>query len=159
MPRRNSKNLRRPQAKKGRKTPKRRNIIALGALKRKAGPMKDRRAPRGGTKTHRKSILKNMKTTNNSQWLFRCDCGTAEHDIVLRRDVDRLERPELTLYIQMATWQPWPRRLWSAIRYVFGFNPTWGHWDSTVISASTATNIKGVLDEYIRDTALYQDGL
>lgn len=36
------------------KMPKKRNLLAVHAHNRKAGPMKDRRAPRGGAKNRQK---------------------------------------------------------------------------------------------------------
>lgn len=43
------------------KLPKRRNHLAVHAFNRKAGPMHDRRAPRGGAKDKQKEILKDYE--------------------------------------------------------------------------------------------------
>lgn len=43
--------------KKQKKLPKRRNPYALPAKQRRAGPMKDRRTPRGGTKNKQREYM------------------------------------------------------------------------------------------------------
>jgi hypothetical protein len=58
MPRRNNPKSK-LQAPKIRRPRKRRSIIALGAsTKKSAGPMKDRRVPRGGSKNEHREYLK-----------------------------------------------------------------------------------------------------
>lgn len=44
------------------KLPKRRNLLAVDARTRKAGPMKDRRAPRGGAKNEQDEILEEYES-------------------------------------------------------------------------------------------------
>jgi len=82
--------------------------------------------------------------------LISCSCGSPEHQFILTYwpgyggDED-----ELYMEPHLITWENIFRRLWTAIRYVFGYRCKYGHWDCVLISKDKAQEMRGFLDEFI----------
>lgn len=60
-----------------------------------------------------------------------CDCYAPEHIIRIAVDGEVGEPPSLYIDIQARSWMPIYKRLWAALRYVFGRELS---WDGTSIS-------------------------
>jgi hypothetical protein len=67
-----------------------------------------------------------------------CACTSSEH--TLRFVVDE-EDNEIYTDVQLARWHPWYMRVWLAIKYVFGYQCKYGHWDCTIIQEEQAKQI------------------
>jgi hypothetical protein len=57
---------------------------------------------------------------------FTCSCHSAEHTV--RFDYDPAEG-ELYTTVYLHAYHPWYRRLWLAVKYVFGRNRRYGDFD------------------------------
>jgi hypothetical protein len=58
---------------------------------------------------------------------LECSCSSPEHTIRFARDEDFLY---MTFFLENGSW---PRRLLTAIKYVFGHKSNYGHFDEVVL--------------------------
>ena len=67
---------------------------------------------------------------------FECDCNHEEHRFcVTSEDLNYDDLPpQLYFHVQMSQYRGILRRTWQAIRYIFGYKSTYGHWDTVNIS-------------------------
>lgn len=63
----------------------------------------------------------------DSQKVFICECGSYCHQIIFWYDK---EDKQLNLTTHLITYRNFFKRLWVAIRYVFGYKSNYGDWDS-----------------------------
>lgn len=76
---------------------------------------------------------------------IECDCGSDEH--TLRFTIDAEEQVIYTS-VFLNQWRPWYGRVWIALKYVFGYECKYGHWDCTSMSRAQVDQLKQVLLEY-----------
>lgn len=77
-----------------------------------------------------------------------CDCGLLEHMFAFRQwDDDGW--PTLSLNVHLSTWENPFRRLWTAIKWVFGYRCQYGEWDEIVVSPEKAKEIIKFLKEFV----------
>jgi hypothetical protein len=63
-----------------------------------------------------------------------CDCGSPDHLISFCFTVgDNYDIGTIHTQIQMHPGLAWYQRIWAAIKYVFGAESRFGHWDCTVM--------------------------
>ena len=74
---------------------------------------------------------------------FDCECSDFGH--VIRFSLDH-EDGSLWLEAHMCLWLPWYRRVWHAIRYVFGYPRLYGHYDITLLRNEDYDRLKALLD-------------
>jgi len=60
-------------------------------------------------------------------YFFECACYSDEH--VLKFVYDRREK-EIYATMFMSDWPQWYKRVWVAIKYIFGYKCKYGHWDT-----------------------------
>lgn len=88
-----------------------------------------------------------------------CECHSMDHTFAFVYFVDKSEKidpkwsDELYLEVQMISYKRWYRRLWAAIKYVFGYTSGYGHWDSATISPVEAGRIVELLNKFIESQA------
>lgn len=59
---------------------------------------------------------------------YECACGSSEH--VLRFVIDEdVEDPGMYMEVQLRQHRNWFHRIWVAVKYVFGYECKYGHWD------------------------------
>lgn len=88
---------------------------------------------------------------STKQIILDCDCYTTAHKVIVTRD-DWDDHPQLVLYVQMNQWRPWWKRVWFALKWVFGGATPYGHWDTTLVSRESAWELKQLVDQYLVDT-------
>ena len=84
---------------------------------------------------------------------FDCECHSADHTIrftVEPGETDSLGAwpPELYCEVQLRHWRPWYKRAWVAIKYIFGYQCQYGHWDCWIMKEKDAEKLEKVLTEY-----------
>lgn len=85
---------------------------------------------------------------NDNEILLRCDCSSAEHQIIVSWDnADN----EVYVQVHLANWYGFWRRLWHAIRYVFGYQCRYGAFDEVVLRREDADNLQKVVDHLRKD--------
>lgn len=79
---------------------------------------------------------------------FDCHCGSAEHTL---RFVMNKEDNELYTEIYLNQWrQPW-KRIWVAIKYIFGFKCRYGHWDCWTLDPEEVKRLRDMCNEFIEN--------
>jgi hypothetical protein len=78
---------------------------------------------------------------------IQCECRDANHTIAFVIDSD--EAPTL-FYVetQLNPYHTVWKRIWLAIKYVFGYNSEYGHWDTAMIAPKDVDRIEALLTEY-----------
>ncbi len=71
-----------------------------------------------------------------------CDCHSDEHQIIVRHDE---EDKIVYLSIHLITHRNIIKRLWHAIKYVFGYKSRYGAWDSLILNPDDAGKIESIL--------------
>lgn len=79
---------------------------------------------------------------------FDCDCASPEH--TLRFTLDR-EENALHTEIYLYQYRPVYKRVWIAIKYVFGYPCRYGHWDCWILRNRDARRLRSLLNEVIDD--------
>lgn len=65
-----------------------------------------------------------------------CDCKSADHDIRIVRNEE-----EVWVEVQLNSTKNLLQRLVAAIKYVFGYNSKYGHWDCTLLNKKEMTKL------------------
>ena len=74
-----------------------------------------------------------------------CGCFADEH--LLRFTLDA-EAEEIYTSVFLNHWQPWYKRAWHAIKYVFGYKCKYGHFDCTVIDSRNVGQLKELIAKF-----------
>lgn len=73
---------------------------------------------------------------------FECDCGSDEHRFcVTLEDPEDDFAPELYFHLQLHQHRNIFKRIWIAVKYVFGYECKYGHWDTINISQDDAEKL------------------
>lgn len=80
----------------------------------------------------------------NSEDIVICDCGSIEHQLVIYKDTDDPE--EVIISIHLNSWTPIWKKIWVAIKYIFGYRSRYGHWDSMVITKRNYGPLKEAIE-------------
>jgi hypothetical protein len=94
----------------------------------------------------------NFKIKNH---YVECECHSVEHvvrytfypDDALYDPADRLVYVTMFLNQYRSFW----KRIWVAIKYVFGYKCKYGHFDCTMVNVDEATNLRNFLNEFVGD--------
>jgi hypothetical protein len=77
---------------------------------------------------------------------FECRCGSDEHTLRFILDVDD-NCFYTTVYLN--SYKTWYRRLWVALKYLFGYKCKYGHWDCWILSADDVPRIIAMLHKLV----------
>lgn len=73
---------------------------------------------------------------------LECSCSTPEHTVRFAKDEDFLY---MTFFLDGG---PWHRRLWNAVRYLFGYKCRYGHFDEVVLGREEVERLVGILRKF-----------
>lgn len=76
---------------------------------------------------------------------FDCACFSCEHTMRLVYDPDD---GDLWAEIHLAQSRPWWRRMWPALRHVFGYRSKYGNWDCLLFRPEEAGRLTAVLEAW-----------
>jgi len=82
--------------------------------------------------------------------LIECKCSDVGHLVVLERTEWEGEEPNLYLYLQLNHYLPFYKRVWNAIKYIFGTIDHQCHWSGTLITDESAKNLQTLLEKQIK---------
>lgn len=71
-----------------------------------------------------------------------CDCQSPEHTLRFMYDE---EEKELYTEVYLNQYRSFFKRVYVAIKYIFGYTSKYGHWDCTMISKPKADKLKAFL--------------
>jgi hypothetical protein len=97
---------------------------------------------------------RDLETITSGDTLFVvCECRSPEHVIQLIANTEKADPTVLYISVQL-TPLPWRKRLWGAIRYVFGYQCRYGHWDEAMIGAEEALHVHDFLSKTLEEKKL-----
>lgn len=74
---------------------------------------------------------------------FDCQCGDFNH--VIRFLVDDHDG-DVWVEVNLNSWNPWHKRLWDAVLYVFGVSSRGSHYDTTMLEPRDIQRLRELLD-------------
>lgn len=86
--------------------------------------------------------------TKMEKHYFECSCSSDEHTFSFSYDPDD---GELYLSTFLNDWEPWYKRAWKAIQYVFGYKCKYGHWDCSILTKKETLRLKELCERSLED--------
>ncbi len=80
---------------------------------------------------------------------FECRCGSSEHTLRFTLDIEDPEDKELFTSIFLNQYRSIWKRIWIAIKYVFGYKCKFGHWDCWIMKENDAKRLRDMCDKFI----------
>lgn len=87
---------------------------------------------------------------NKQSEYFECVCGTDEHTLRFKLDTHDPNDVELYTSVFLNQYRGFFKRLWIAVKYLFGYKCKYGHWDCTMIKLEDADRLIKLLESYER---------
>lgn len=82
-----------------------------------------------------------------SSAVLLCDCGSAEHQIIIHKDKDFSEGyREVILCPHLITYRNIFKRIWVAIKYILGYKCKYGAWDNIIVSKQNYLPLKEAIE-------------
>lgn len=78
---------------------------------------------------------------------LECACDSTDH--VMRFTLDA-EDEMIFVEVQLSPYHTWYRRVWFAIKYIFGYQCEYGHWECNILRRNQVKQLRGILDEFDR---------
>ena len=79
----------------------------------------------------------------------RCACNSPEHQVILCYDPGDTDFPEMYLEIHLTTTRSVLRRLWVALKYLFGYRCRYGEWDEVVLDSNKVMDVHDFVCEFL----------
>lgn len=86
-----------------------------------------------------------MKKFFDNTDILLCSCGSHEHQIIIHKDIDD-DVKSVSIHYHLTTYRNIFKRMWIAIKYVFGYKCKYGEWDSIIIDENNYKPLKDVID-------------
>jgi hypothetical protein len=83
---------------------------------------------------------------------FDCDCGSDEHTFKFTFDT---EEGELYLSAYLNQYHNVFKRIWVAVKYVFGYTSKYGHWDTVMLSKNDTERLREVCERSLAARAAH----
>jgi hypothetical protein len=95
--------------------------------------------------------MKTNKKTNNMRGfeieeLFICECGDPSHQFIISADKETTEGPCAFISVHLNREHNIFKRIWYAIKYVFGARSIYGDFDEIIINPNDADRLQKVVD-------------
>jgi hypothetical protein len=74
----------------------------------------------------------------NERKVFVCSCGSLEHQVSFWLN---WEDDELYLEIHLNNHDNFFKRLWTGLKYAFGYKSKYGHWDNIILDKEKQTEL------------------
>lgn len=90
---------------------------------------------------------------DNETLYIECDCGHNDHLFKMTYSTSMGKDWPATVFtsIQLNPVHPWYTRIWLAVRYVFGADSRYGHWDCTSLTHTRVKMMYDFLGECLKD--------
>lgn len=80
---------------------------------------------------------------------FECQCFSTEHVLRFIFAVDeKAGDPEVYTEVFLNPWEPWYKRVWKAVKYIFGYKCRYGHWDCTNLKPKDVVRLRKLCQEF-----------
>lgn len=82
---------------------------------------------------------------------YDCSCHSSDHTLRFTLHEEHMgDEPALYSDVQLCQYRPWYARIWPAIKYVFGYECRYGHWDCFLFEKETAIRMRDLLNRYLK---------
>lgn len=80
--------------------------------------------------------------------LFICQCSSIEHQVIFQYFEDEKDADDKEVYvsIHLAPERNIFKRIWYAIRYIFGYRCRYGHFEEFIFNKNDAERLQKVVD-------------
>ena len=78
--------------------------------------------------------------------LFICECGDPSHQFIISADKETTEGPCAFISVHLNREHNIFKRIWYAIKYVFGARSIYGDFDEIIINPNDADRLQKVVD-------------
>lgn len=75
-----------------------------------------------------------------------CACSTLDHTFAVNVDTSDDHLP-LWIDFHLCMWRPWYKRIWLAIKYIFGYQSKFGHYDTVCLDREQAYKLVDIINE------------
>lgn len=73
---------------------------------------------------------------------FDCQCSDFNHTFRVTLDP---QDGDVYIDVRMNYWEPWYKRIWNAVKYVFKKDTAYGHYDVTLLREEDYDRIRDIL--------------
>lgn len=80
---------------------------------------------------------------------IECSCDDSEHVIRFTYIEPVKDYPELYTEVQLRP-QHFFQRVWKALKYIFGYQSKYGHWDCTILHEKQVKELRDHLTKFLR---------
>jgi hypothetical protein len=99
--------------------------------------------------------MKKMKYGEKTfdQHVTVCHCMSEEHQFTFTFDPDSEENEFLECYLDVHLYhgrRGFFRRVWHAVKFVFGYKSRYGNWDGAIVSREEARKLRDLFDKYYK---------
>ena len=84
-----------------------------------------------------------IKMKNDNEILLLCECSSEEHQLIVRWDD---EDNEVYVSVHLANYMGFWKRLWHAVKYVFGYKCRYGAFDEVILRKEDSENLQKVVN-------------
>ena len=89
-----------------------------------------------------------MNTDNDLKVFLSCECNDPEHTVIVSvfdwGDIMPY-KPDFYIDVQASTWKPFHKRVWAALKYIFGANLV---WDNVIVDRKDIPKLQAAIDHY-----------
>lgn len=71
-----------------------------------------------------------------------CQCSSLEHQVIFQFDPDEGYNDFLYINVALNHYYPWYKRIWLGIKYMFGYECRFGHYDEIMLNREGVTRIR-----------------
>lgn len=89
------------------------------------------------------------KVKDSKTYYFQCQCASQEHTIGITFDI---KEKEMTFEVQLAKYHGFFGRVFLAIKYIFGYECKYGHWDVTIMNEEKFIELYNIMNRFIYTT-------
>ena len=103
-----------------------------------------------------KTVIPDSIEYKEREEYFVCECEAPQHSFTFHdmTDIDGKWTDPVYINIHMAQCYPWYKRIWYAIKYVFGYKSRYGDWDTILLKENDLVRLRNLLDEAIKERNL-----
>lgn len=80
-----------------------------------------------------------------------CDCFELEHTLRYSYLIDNDIRLSEVFVHTFLSLQPWYKRIWHGIKYIFGYKSKYGHFDETTLEYKKVIKLRDFLTDFITE--------
>jgi hypothetical protein len=86
-------------------------------------------------------IITNSKMKDKAE-IMVCKCSSTEHQVVYYHDQSD---NEVYMHVHLSGW-PWWKRVWPAVKYLFGHRSRYGNWDEFILGPEHVGQLRELAD-------------